>query len=34
MWKTLFCLALAAVVCFGVAAVALAYSKYLARLSG
>jgi hypothetical protein len=34
MWTTLFCVALAAAVCFGVAAVALAYSKYLARLSG
>ena len=34
MWKTLFRLALAAAVCFGVAAVAPAYSKYLARLRG
>ncbi len=34
MWTTLFSLALAAAVCFGVAAVALAWSKHLARLSG
>ena len=34
MWTSLFSLALAAAVCFGAAAVALAYSKYLARLSG
>ena len=34
MWTTLFSLALAAAVCFSVAAIALAYSKYLARLSG
>ena len=34
MWTTLFSLALAAAVCFGVAAVALVCSKYLARLSG
>jgi hypothetical protein len=33
MWTTLFSLALAAAVCFSVAAIALAYSKYLARLS-
>jgi hypothetical protein len=33
MWTTLFSLALAAGVCFAVAAVALAYSKHLARLS-
>jgi hypothetical protein len=34
MWTTLFSLTLAAAVCFGVAAAALACSKYLARLSG
>jgi hypothetical protein len=34
MWTTLFSLALAAAACFGVAAVALAFSTYLARLSG
>jgi len=34
MWTTLFSLALGAAVCFGVTAVILAYSKYLARLSG
>src|SRR5215472_15374535 len=33
MWTTLFSLALAAAVCFSVAAIALAYSKYLARPS-
>jgi hypothetical protein len=33
MWITLFSL-LAAAACFGVAAVVLAQSKYLARLSG
>jgi len=34
MWAILFGLALAAAVCFGVAAVVLTYSKYLAPLSG
>ena len=34
MWTILFSVALAAAVCFGVAAVATAYNKYLARLSG
>src|SRR5262245_50046384 len=34
MWAILFSLALAAAVCFGMAAVVLAYSKHLARLSG
>jgi hypothetical protein len=34
MWTILFSLALAAAVCFGMTAVVLAYSKYLARLSG
>jgi hypothetical protein len=34
MWTTLFSLTLAAAACFGVAAVALACSKYLARPSG
>jgi hypothetical protein len=34
IWTTLFSLALGAAVCFGVAAVVLAYSTYLARLSG
>jgi hypothetical protein len=34
MWTTLFSLALAAAVGFGVAAVVMAYSKYLARLTG
>jgi hypothetical protein len=33
MWTILFGLTLAAAVCFGVSAVALAYSKYLARLA-
>jgi hypothetical protein len=33
MWTTLFTLALGAAVCFGVAAVVLGYSKYLARLA-
>ena len=34
MWTALFGLTLAAAVCFGVAAIALACSKYLARPSG
>ena len=34
MWAILFSLALAAAVCFGMAAVVLVYSKYLARLRG
>jgi hypothetical protein len=34
IWTTLFSLALAAAACFGVAAIAPAYSKYLAQLSG
>jgi hypothetical protein len=34
MWTTLFSLALAVAVCFGVAAVILVYSKYPARLTG
>jgi hypothetical protein len=34
MWMTLFSVTLAAAACFGVAAVVLAQSKYLARLSG
>ena len=34
MWTTLFGLTVAAAACFGMAAVALACSKYLARLSG
>lgn len=34
MWTILFGLALTAAVCFGAAAVVLAYSKYLARWSG
>jgi hypothetical protein len=34
MWTTLFSFALGAAVCFSVAAVILAHSKYMARLSG
>jgi hypothetical protein len=34
MWITLFGIALAAAACFGVTAVVLARSKYLAQLSG
>ena len=34
MWITVFSLTLAAAACFGLAAVVLAHSKYLARLSG
>ena len=34
MWTTLFSLALASAACFGVSAVILARSKYLAGLSG
>ena len=34
MWAILFSLALAAAVCFGVAAVVLVFSKYLALLRG
>jgi hypothetical protein len=33
MWTTLFSLAFGAALCFGVAAVVLAYSTYLARLA-
>ena len=34
MWIILFSLTLGAAACFGVAAIALAHSKYLARLTG
>jgi hypothetical protein len=34
MWITVFSLALASAGCFGVAAVVMAYSKRVARLSG
>ena len=34
MWITVICLALASATCFGVAAVIMAYSKRVARLSG
>ena len=34
MWTILFSLTLSAAACFGVAAIALAHSKYPARLTG
>jgi hypothetical protein len=34
MWITVFCLALASAGCFGAAAIVMAYSKRVARLSG